>query len=146
MRPQPSIEIVLQRAAESLERAAGETADETLAALVLVPVANLLRRIADDFDTYVSGRLAEIDRLVVLATAASAVVGTEDSGQLDRLLEAARRTSGYLPATQLDDLADAFHRELLVVQEKIETCPDRQGRELAGRIWAEQTGSAPAAR
>jgi hypothetical protein len=139
MRPQPSIEIVLRRTADSLEHAARETSDTPLAAHVLSPAAGLLRQIADSFDTYVAGRLTEIDRLAQLASAASALLDDKDSGRLDRLLDAATRTSGYLPATQLDELADSLHRELLAVQEKIETRQDRGNRELAEKIWAEQT-------
>jgi hypothetical protein len=144
MRPQPSIDTVLQRAAEALERAARETDDAPLAAHVLSPIAGLLRHIADSLDTYVSGRLAEIDRLAALAAASVSVLSEEERGNLERLLDAARSASGYLRTTELDDLADSFHRELIAVQERINAHRDHGSRELAERIWTEQTvGSQP---
>jgi hypothetical protein len=139
MRPQPSIEIVLQRAAESLQDGAAKTSDAALADLVLSPVASLLRVVAASFDTYVADRLAEIDRLAALAADADAFLGGEYSGQVNPLLDAARKASGYVPAAKLDDLADALQRELVAAQERIETRQDPASRELAERIWAEQT-------
>jgi hypothetical protein len=106
---------------------------------VLGPTAWLLRRIATDFDSYVPDRLAEIERLAVLATAASAIAETDDAGGLNGLLDAARKASGHLPASQLDDLTDALHRELVAVQERIELATDQPSVTLAAGIWAEQT-------
>jgi hypothetical protein len=146
MRPQPSVDTVLRAAAESLDGAARETNDIPLRAHVLSPVAGLLRQIADCLDTYVADRLIEIDRLAVLAAASAEILPAEERVDLARLLDDARSTSGYLPASHLDELADALHRELIAVQEKIQEGRYRGGQVIADRIWAEQTGGRPAAR